>query len=288
MKLVLHAPVAAPSLVGRYLHAQAGLNCLGVAAVIRTGVRAEHLDLRGCAAVLSHAVVPEAVRAVLPGRVCGGQAWTRAETLTLLADLGCPVMEWTLVKDQAAALALFDTWKVERLIVKRSGTSGGAGFDVLTRQQPRYATWDYARDIVCREVNVADGNVFKAEMFAGRLVCGWVLKKPPLATRLSAHDDCVDGVRSLAVYRADTERPAERHRGRWTFAPAEAAALEALSAKLTAAGFGYVCVDLMRRPDGTLVAIELNCARVATWWSDQFPETRERFTRAVVEWVKGF
>jgi len=40
---------------------------------------------------------------------------------------GFPVMEWTLVASQAEGLALFDTWGVDRLIVKRSYVDGGSG-----------------------------------------------------------------------------------------------------------------------------------------------------------------
>jgi len=69
---------------------------------------------------------------------------------------------------------------------------------------------------------------------------------------------------------------------------AEREMLRKLSRELTQAGCGYVSVDLMQKPDGTLVAIELNTARVVTWWTEQFSFTRQRFADALVELVRRF
>jgi hypothetical protein len=159
---------------------------------------------------------------------------------------------------------------------------------VLTRNQARYVTWDTTKDIVCREVNEADGRVFKADLFGGRIMIGYVLKKAALRDRLLANDETPDGYRRLAVYRDDRVAPDERHRGLVEFSDAEREELRRLSRELTQAGLGYVSVDLMRRSDGTLVAIELNTARVATWWTERFPLTRERFGEALVDLVRRF
>lgn len=288
MKVLLHSYIAARSLVGRYLHAQTVLRAAECDADVRTGVRAEDLDVSGYDALVSHDVVPAAVRAALPGRVFGGRRWSRPDQLTWLAERGFPVMEWKLVASQAEGLALFDTWGVDRLMVKRSFLEGGAGWHVLTRNQSRYVTWDTSQDIVCREVNENDGRVFKAELFAGRVIIGYVLKKAPVRDRLLANDDAPDGYRRLAVYRDDRIAPDERHRGLWEFSEAEREMLRRMSRELTQAGFGYVSVDLMQKPDGTLVAIEVNTARVVTWWTEQFAFTRERFAEALVELVRRF
>src|SRR5512137_1378725 len=163
MKVLLHSFVAAPSLVTRYLHAQTVLRAAGFEADVRTGVKADALDASGYDAVVSHDVVPAAVRAALPGRVFGGRRWSRPDQLTWLTERGFPVMQWALVASQAEGLALFDTWGVDRLMVKRSFVDGGGGWHVLTRDQSRYVSWDMANDVVCREVNENDGRVFKAE-----------------------------------------------------------------------------------------------------------------------------
>jgi len=288
MKMLLHSYVAAPSLVARYLHAQAVLRAAEFEADVRTGVRADSLDVSGYDLVVSHDVVPAAVRAALPGRVFGGRRFSRPEQLRWLAERGFPVMQWTLVASQAEGLALFDTWGVDRLMVKRSFLEGGAGWHVLTRNQARYLTWDMANDIVCREVNENDGRVFKAELFAGRIIIGYVLKKAPVRDRLLANDETPDGYRRLAVYRDDRIAPDERHRGLWEFSEAEREMLRRLSRELTQAGFGYVSVDLMQKPDGTLVAIEVNTARVVTWWTEKFVFTRERFAEALLDLVRRF
>ena len=288
MKILLHSYIAARSLVGRYLHAQAVLRAAEFEADVRTGVKADDLDVSGYDALVSHDVVPATVRAALPGRVLGGRRWSRPEQLTWLAERGFPVMEWKLVASQAEGLALFDTWAVDRLMVKRSFVDGGAGWHVLTRNQSRYVTWDFSKDIVCREVNEDDGRVFKVDLFGGRIIIGYVLKKAPLRSRLLANDDTPDGYRRLAGYRGDRVAPDERHRGLWEFSDAEREELRRLSRELTQAGFGYVCVDLMRKPDGTLVAIELNTAKVVTWWTEQFAFTRQRFAEALVDLVRRF
>jgi len=288
MKVLLHSYIAARSLVGRYLHAQTVLRAAEFDADVRTGVKADDLDVSGYDALVSHDVVPAAVRAGLPGRVFGGRRWSRPDQLTWLADRGFPVMEWKLVSSQAEGLALFDTWVVDRLMGKRTSWEGGAGWHVRTRNQSRYLTWDMANDIVCREVNENDGRVFKAELFAGRIIIGYVLKKAPVRDRLLANDDTPDGYRGLAMYRDDRIAPDERYRGLWEFTEAEREDLRRLSRELTQAGFGYVSVDLMQKPDGTLVAIEVNTARVVTWWTERFAFTRERFVEALLDQVRRF
>lgn len=287
MNVILHSSVAAPSLIGRYRHAEQVLREHGFNAEVRTGVPVSSLiaaeDL-----LVSHNWIPAEVRVQAPDRCFGGKEQTRPEHLTLLASLGFPVMEWTTVADRDAALALFSAWGVDRLILKRSFTGGGHGFHVLTPGQPQYCEWDYARDVLCKEVNPDCGKVYKAELFAGKLMIGFVLKKEPLGTRLLPEDPCPNGVRQLVTYRNANERPDERHRELWTFTESEVLALEALSVSLTAQGFGYVSVDLMRRPDGGLVAIELNTGSVTSWWSEQFSFVRERFAAALLNLVKSF
>ena len=39
----------------------------------------------------------------------------------------------------------------------------------------------------------------------------------------------------------------------------------------------------MRQADGSFVAIELNPRDVATWWTRQFPEFRERYARVLYD-----
>ncbi|MBA4148639.1 MAG: hypothetical protein H0X66_11045 [Verrucomicrobia bacterium] len=286
MKVILHSQVAAPSLIGRYRWAEQRLRESGIVSEVRTGVAADGLVQVGDV-LISHNWIPAPVRELLSGRCFGGKELTRPEHLTLMESLGFPVMEWTLVGSCNAALALCDTWGVDRLILKRSFTGGGHGFHVLTPDQPSYTEWNFAQDIICKEVNPDCGKVFKAELFAGKLMLGFVLKKEPLQDRLLPDDDCPNGARQLVSYRNEKERPDSRHREVWEFSEAEKVALENLSVQLTALEFGYVSVDLMRRPDGQLVAIELNTGSVTTWWSETFPFVRERFADALLNLVEG-
>ncbi len=286
MKVLLHSIAASPSLLGRYRFAQQRLREADIDSEIRSGVSVESVATNADVAV-SHNWIPDAVRQ-LPNVGCfGGKELARPEHLTLLASLGFPVMEWTTVPDLNAALALFDAWNVDKVILKRSFTGGGHGFHVFTPNQPGYTTWDFERDVICREVNPNCGRVYKAELFGGKLMLGFVLKKEPLASRLFTPDECPDGCRQLVTYRESNERPDERHREAWEFSATETAALEALSAALTQQGFGYVSVDLMRRADGQLVAIELNTGSVTTWWSEQFACVRERFAEALLGLVES-
>jgi hypothetical protein len=284
MKVVMHSIVAAPSLIRRYQFAAQNLREAEIDSDIRTGVEAD--DLAGiCDVLVSHNWI-ESARQRAGLRCYGGKNQTRPEHLTLLASLGFPTMEWTTVGDLDAALALFSTWGVDKLILKRSYTGNGTGFHVLTANQPTYTTWDFQKDVLCKEVNPTCGKVFKAELFGGKLMLGFVLKKEALGQRLIAGDACPEGVRQLAAYRPGNQRPDLRHRDLWEFAPEEIAAMENLSVALTAQGFGYVSLDLMRRPDGQLVAIELNTGSVTTWWSEQFPIVRERFAATLLKMVQ--
>lgn len=285
MKILFHSEVAAPSLIRRYQFAQQRLHEAGIDSEIRTG--AEICAVTGQADVIvSHNWIPEEVRQLPLVRCFGGKPMTRPESLTLLASLGFPTMQWTTVPDLESALALFGSWDVDKLILKRSFTGGGHGFHVLTPNQPRYTTWNFERDVICKEVNPHCGRVYKAELFGGKLMLGFVLKKEPLGCRLCPDDECLNGCRELLTYREATERPDERHRELWEFSAMETGALEGLSAALTRQGFGYVSVDLMRRPDGELVAIELNTGSVTSWWSEQFPVVRERFADALLKLVQ--
>ncbi len=286
MKVILHSSVAAPSLIGRYRFTEQALREAGFEAEICTGRDFAHLSEPNDV-LISHNWISEDTRAKAQGRCFGGKGLTRPEHLTLLASLGFPTMEWATVPNCEEAMKLCSSWGVDRLILKRSFTGGGHGFHVLTPGQPQYREWDYSRDVICKEVNPNSGNVFKAELFAGKLMLGFVLKKEPLQSRLLPMNQNKDGTRQLATYRDAKARPDKRHREVWDFTDAENTALEALSTKLTAQGFGYVSVDLMRRPDGQLVAIELNTGNVTCWWSETFSFVRERFASALVNLVRS-
>lgn len=286
MKALLHIWNAGESLAGRYAHVAAHLRANGHEADVVWGVAPTELQLAGYGMLLSHFELPASVRQQLPGKVFGGRRWTRAEQLLGLDQAGFPTMQWQSVNSKAAALALFDTWNVDKLIVKRSFTAAGNGFHVVTPGQARYGDWDLSRDIICREVNPNDGNTYKAELFNGRILISFVLKKRSLSERLLAGALDADGFRRLEVYRDPLERPDVRHRELFEFPDADKVALRQLSRRMTDIGLGYVCVDLMRKPDGSFVAIELNLSGVTTWWTEQAAFVRTRFADAVLALVQ--
>ena len=47
--------------------------------------------------------------------------------------------------------------------------------------------------------------------------------------------------------------------------------------------FGHISVVLMKKPDGTFVAIELNPRSAAIWWTKQFESFRQNYTDALYE-----
>jgi hypothetical protein len=205
-------------------------------------------------------------------RVYAGRPMSRPASLQLLADAGVPTMTWKLAARRRHVRELFREWDVERLLLKPSFTYGGRGVQVFTRRAVWRLRWTSELDVFCREVNPDDGDVFKAELFNGALMIAWMSKAPPLRTlvRGSFHR----GIRGAYGDRMPCELP-----------PQLAQRLCAFSRTLTDRGLSYVSVDLMRRPDGELVAIELNPRDVATWWTRQFPDFRERYANALCDLV---
>ena len=124
MKILLHSNVAAPSLLARYGFAGQRLREAGHVVRVGTG----NVDPNDEDVFVSHNWIAETERQASSARCFGGKKMTRPESLTLLASLGVPTMDWTVVSDLAAAQAKFETWNVDRLILKRSFTGGGAGF----------------------------------------------------------------------------------------------------------------------------------------------------------------
>ena len=282
MKVLLHTWNAGESLLSRYEHVAEHLRSNGHEADVSWGVAPTELKVADYGMVLSHFELPSSVRQDAPGKCFGGRRWTRAEQMIALTQAGFPTMEWMQANSKTAALNLFNTWGVDKLIVKRSFTAGGEGFHVVTPGQVRVGDWDLSQDVICKEVNPNDGNTYKAELFNGHILISFVLKKQPLSARLLAGALDDDGFRKLAVYRDEMERPDERHRELFEFPEADKEGLRELSRKLTDMGLGYVCVDLMRQADGSFVAIELNLSGVTTWWTERVDDVRKRFADAVL------
>jgi hypothetical protein len=218
--------------------------------------------------VVSNIALPDELRAA--GRVIAGRAMLRPTSLRLLEEAGVPTMTWALASTRREVRRLFDAWSVERLLLKPSFSHAGKGVRVFSRGAVWRIRWRPERDVFCREVNPADGDVYKAELFAGRLMISWMSAAPAIATFFRR--GVRQGLRGAYGERRLCELPADL-----------VERLCGFSRSLAARGLGYVSVDLMRQGDGSFVAIELNPRDVATWWTRQFPEFRERYAGALYD-----
>lgn len=199
---------------------------------------------------------------------CGGGPEPRPTTLGWLEGAGVPTMAWTTAANRSEVWRLFRRWDVDRLILKPSFTFGGKGVCVFGRRSVPRMRWNPDVDVICREVDPADGDVYKVELMAGEVLIGWVSESPP--------------IRELFADRRGHGIPgAYGERSRWDPPEAVAEPLRAFSAAMAAQGYGHMSVDLMRTPDGDFVAIELNNCSVAIWWTKQFDDFRERHAEAI-------
>ena len=201
-------------------------------------------------------------------RVVGGIPMPRPTTLGWLEDAAVPTMDWATPSTRADVWRLFRRWDVDRLILKPSFTFGGNGVCVFGRRSVPRMRWNPEIDVVCREVNPDDGDVYKVELMAGSVLITWVSRSP------SIHELFADR-RGHGIPGAYGERSL------WDAPKSVTRPLCDLSRRLTAEGYGHMSVDLMKTPDGDYVAIELNNHSVAIWWTKQFESFRERHADAV-------
>lgn len=200
--------------------------------------------------------------------VCGGMPMARPITLGWLEDAGVATMDWATAANRREVWRLFDRWGVDRLILKPSFSFGGNGVCVFGRRSVPRMRWNPEIDVLCREVDPTDGDVYKVELMAGEVLIAWMSGSPP--------------IRELFADRRGQGIPgAYGERRRWDPPDAVTRPLREMSAHLTEQGYGHMSVDLMRRPDGELVAIELNNFSVAIWWTKQFEDFRARHADAI-------
>jgi hypothetical protein len=200
--------------------------------------------------------------------VYGGTPTPRPTTLGWLEAAGVPTMAWATAANRAEVWRLFRRWDVDRLILKPSFTFGGKGVCVFGRRSVPRMRWHPELDVLCREVDPADGDVYKVELMAGEVLVAWVSESPPISELFT--DRRGHGIAGAYGDRAIWEAPESVTRP-----------LRELSARMSEQGFAHMSVDLMRAPDGELVAIELNSFSVAIWWTKQFDDFRARHAEAI-------
>jgi hypothetical protein len=200
--------------------------------------------------------------------VCGGTPWPRPTTLGWLEDAGVPTMDWALAANRWEVWRLFRRWGVDRLILKPSFTFGGNGVCVFGRRSVPRMRWNPEADVICREVDPADGDVYKVELMAGEVLIGWVSQSPPISEL-------------FADRRGHGIPGAYGDRSLWDPPEAVTGPLREFSAHMAEQGYAHMSVDLMRTSEGDFVAIELNNFSVAIWWTKQFEDFRERHADAI-------
>ena len=142
---------------------------------------------------------------------------------------------------------------------------------MFTRDHVPALSWRAEADVFCKEVDPADGDLYKIEAFAGVEIIAWVRRSAPLVAFFTP-----------PALRGITEAQAT-FRGLWTPPGALRARVLAHSRRATADGVAYASYDLMRKADGTFVVIEWNVAEVSTWWTTAYPFARRRFAEAVAD-----
>jgi hypothetical protein len=228
---------------------------------------ADGADLRAYDFFLGHGFLDEGDRELPRIRSWGGRLVSRPESLELVREAGIPIMPWALAAGREEAQALFEHWGVERLLLKRSRTMKGCGVTLFGRGHLPQMEWNPEDDVFCPEIDPDDGTIYKAEIFAGRILLGWTWQRPPLNRDFG---DMVQG--NMGDHSA---------RGLFRFPASLDERIRALSATLTERGFGYCSLDLMKTPEGELVAIEINTGQVASWWSARFLRVHWRYAGAV-------
>jgi hypothetical protein len=193
---------------------------------------------------------------------------SRPDTLGWLHEAGLPVMRWSLAADHREVDRLFDAWRTDALLLKRSDTFGGTSVALFTRDRIAELEWDPQRDVFCPEVNPGDGDIYKLELFGSTLLLGWKSRVPPARERL--RNGIVQGlygaygVRELFDWQESILRAARRS-----------------GQSLLDRGHGHISLDFMRNPAGGFEAIEVNLGNVAVWWTTQFPRFRQAYASAV-------
>jgi hypothetical protein len=192
----------------------------------------------------------------------------RPVTLGWLQESGLPTMRWSLARDLGELMTLFDRWRTDRILLKRSGSFGGEGVTMFTRERATEIAWDARTDVFCPEVNPDDGDIYKLEMFGPTVLLGWTSRVPPARSMLA------DGVTSGLPGAYGTRAPFA-----WPGSIVRAAA--AFGELALDHGHGHVSLDFMRTPTGGFEAIEANLGNVALWWTTQFRAFRRNFAHAV-------
>lgn len=220
-------------------------------------------------ALIANAEFPAMLRDSLDcfGKTSSGMP-SRPLTMEWIAAAGLPAMRWSLAQDLEALNHLFDVWKTDAILLKRSDTYGGTSVTLFSPHHAADLQWDPARDLFCPEVSPDDGNIYKIEMFGPDLLLGWMSRVP--SARQKMENGKLTGIfgaygrRELFDWDEALLKPARQF---------GALALDR--------GYGHFSLDLMRNPRGNFEVIEVNLGNVAIWWTCGFHLFRQRYAQAI-------
>jgi hypothetical protein len=208
-------------------------------------------------------------------RTIGGVCWTRAQWLQMLEMHHIPTMDWVIAPKRLDLPVSFLRWRTTRLIIKGCFSARGSGTTTFRPWHIMQLKWNRQLDILCAEVNKNDGDVWKAELLNGEILTSWVSRSSPLRKKAGAR--LVKGIDGAYGDRELISLPDQLCEKLCT-----------LSRELTNYGISQVSVDIMRDPEGTLRAIEINSGNVAMWWTSQFEDFRERFADSVLQLAERY
>jgi len=232
-----------------------------------------NLDLSSFSILISRGPLSDEMREKV---ACfGGRNLSRIESLEYTRRAGLRQMSWAAAETPGEVHALFDKWKTDRLLLKRSDTFKGQGLSMLSREDLTDLTWDPQRDVFCAEVNPGDGTVAKVECLGGCLIFQWMWKQPPIRELVTAGG--LDTKAYLSGERIVDIR-----------LPEDTVAKAVYCSELASRdGLGHTSLDLMRSPNGDWRVIELNTQEVAIWWTSKFESVRRNHAAAIHSLVRG-
>ncbi|HZP20579.1 MAG TPA: hypothetical protein VFB16_10275 [Bauldia sp.] len=198
-------------------------------------------------------------------RLLGQRTLNRRERLEVAKAAGAPVARFGAPRSEDELTALGREWGTQQTVLKYDWSSRRNGvflWPLGEGRQPLPADFNPQTD-VCMEFLDGDPRTFKADLFAGCFLFGWIL-----ATRDMRNTD-------WQVVEENTRERAEL--------PADLIArLDAAGDALLAHGVGYCSFDLMNGPEGFRI-IEINTSGVGTSIWNFFPnEYAASYARAIL------
>jgi len=225
--------------------------------------------------IISHDILKFGIRESGSVKIFCGRWIPRPYSLNLLKQSRVPVMNWGLAANKAEVLNLFDLWKTETILLKKSYTWAGNGVCAFHRSNVDSLSWEPDEDIFCENLskNKEENYIYKAEIFNGKVVISW---KSRCSNKLSSSTGIITNLKS-----------SRRKRMLYKFPLLEIWRIKKASRDLTKLGYGYSAIEFMKDGDGKFKAIELDIGYVGTWWTSQFDFVKYRYAQAIHRLLQG-